>query len=85
MLVFIGKSDHYTHHKFVPFYWRNFVREIQQYWFPAQVDPEKDRVVVNKQKGDFIGTRNIDDYIYRPKEYKDINLYTWIRLERKNQ
>ena len=33
-MYLLGNPDHYTSHKFVPFWWKNYVNDVQQYWVP---------------------------------------------------
>ena len=31
-LYLLGNPDHYTSHKFIPVYWKNYVREVLNSW-----------------------------------------------------
>lgn len=84
-LYLLKHPDHYTQHTFVPFYWKNYVREVETFWNPSQAEEEGKKVVLNKQQGKIIGTSNVDDYIQRPQQYENINLYTWARLAQKDR
>ncbi|KII82907.1 hypothetical protein PLICRDRAFT_682664 [Plicaturopsis crispa FD-325 SS-3] len=84
-LYLLGFPDHYTNHKFVPFYWESFVREARRPW-AGELETENDTLVLNKQKGRLVGLTNVHDYVYRPAEYRDMNLYDWVsRYERKRR
>ena len=89
-LYLLGNPDHYTGHKFVPFYWRGYVKEVLSAWedegitndTPELGGPEK--VVVDKNQGRIVGLSKISDYVYRPSKYEDKTLYDWIRLYKKS-
>jgi len=89
-LYLLGNPDHYTGHKFVPFYWRGYVNEVLCAWEDEEVKndtpdlggPEK--VVVNKNQGRIIGLSKVSDYVHRPSIYKNKTLYNWIRLYKKS-
>jgi hypothetical protein len=81
-LYLLGFPDHYTSHKFVTVYWRNYVRETLKSWRSEedleQIMPEK--VVIQKsQSGEYVGFSSVHDYMYRPKMYEDKTLYEWIQ------
>src|SRR6266478_1696126 len=53
-LYTLGNPDHYTGHKFVPFYWRGYVKEVLNAWTEVQgsetitdLDDIPDKVVIN--------------------------------------
>jgi len=82
-LYLLGNPDHYSSHKFVPFFWKNYIREVLKSWRSDEdlqkLEPEK--VVVHKtQAGEYIGFSSIHDYIYRPKIYEDKTLYEWTQM-----
>ena len=88
-LYILGNPDHYTKHKFIPFYWRGYVKEVLSAWEGDDSDkiPDlehvPDKVVINKSHGGFIGISKVSDYVYRPVMYEDISLYDWIRFYKK--
>ena len=43
-----------------------------------------DKVVINKNQGEFVGLSKVSDYVYRPSMYENKSLYDWIRLYRKS-
>ena len=70
-LYILGNPDHYTDHRFVPFYWRGYVKEVLNAWTEVQVsekvadlDDLPDKVVINKSHGQFIGLSKVNDYVY---------------------
>jgi hypothetical protein len=84
-LYILGNPDHYTDHKFVPFYWRGYVKEALNAWIEVQesekvadLDDLQDKVVINKSQGQFIGLSKVNDYVYRPSAYDQVSLYDWI-------
>jgi hypothetical protein len=53
-LYLLGNPDHYTRHKFIPFYWRAFVKEVLDVWAEEKNSDENsdardssDKVVIN--------------------------------------
>ncbi|KAF5366096.1 hypothetical protein D9757_012699 [Collybiopsis confluens] len=79
-LYLLQNPDHYSSHKFVPFYWKNFVTEARKVWSLGDHHDEPDtKVVVMKQKGKLIGVSSTLDYVHRPEEHENIALYDWIR------
>ena len=82
-LYLLGNPDHYSSHKFVPVYWKNYVREVLQSW-RSEEDLEKlipEKVVLQKgHSGEYVGFSSVHDYIYRPKIYEDKSLYEWVQM-----
>ena len=90
-LYILGNPDHYTDHKFIPFYWRGYVREVLNAWEGistndkiSDLDDVLDKVVINKNRGEFVGLSKVNDYVYRPSMYESVSLYDWIRLSNKS-
>ncbi|KAF9521442.1 hypothetical protein CPB83DRAFT_736156, partial [Crepidotus variabilis] len=77
-LYLLGNPDHYTSHTFKTFYWRPFVREVQKPWASKENEDQPEKVLLNKNLGKFVGLSPIDDYIFRPLQYENVNLYNWI-------
>ena len=75
-MYLLGNPDHYTDHKFVPFFWRLYITEAERE-FRDDLDPMK--VTLVKQKGHILGISPVFDYIYRPVELQDMSLYEWVR------
>jgi hypothetical protein len=87
-LYILRNPGHYTGHKFVPFYWRGYVKEVLSAWDEdyAIVDLEgvEDKVVINKNQGQFVGLSKVSDYVFRPSMYERVSLYDWICLYHKS-
>src|SRR5882762_6611769 len=90
-LYILGNPDHYTKHRFIPFYWKGYVKEVLNIWEGNDSDeiPDlehvSDKVVINKSRGGFIGISKVSDYVYRPVMYEDISLYDWIQFYKKTR
>ena len=82
-LYLLGFLDHFTSHKFVPVFWKNYVREVLKPW-RSEEDLEKtmpEKVVIQKgQSGQYVGFSSVHDYMYRPKVYEDKTLYEWVQM-----
>ena len=78
-MYLLGHPDHYTSHKFRPFYWRNYKHEVMKAWSGEDVvyDAEKKptKVVIGKSKTKYVGLTQQMDYIHRPSKYEDVCLY----------
>src|SRR6266536_1238132 len=83
-MYLLGHPDHYTNFKFKHFFWKNFVREVQNAWKSPEdmeVDEEApEKVLLLKKKGQYIGVYYVHDYVYRPEAYSDITLYEWVQM-----
>ena len=70
-LYVLGNPDHYTDHKFIPFYWRAYVKEVKNSW-PEEVNSSdlsdkcdiSEKLVMNKNNGQIIGLSKVNDYIF---------------------
>jgi hypothetical protein len=78
-MYLLGNPDHYTDHKFVPFYWKSYVTEARKFWHESEETFEHDKVALVKHKGEVIGLSPIFDYIFRSPELEEMNLHDWIR------
>jgi hypothetical protein len=84
-LYLLGNPDHYTQHKFITFYWKNFVYEACKAAKDSNIEDKPEKVILNKNLGRYVGLSNVYDYIFRPNIYQDLSLYDWIRrCEKKN-
>lgn len=86
-LYLLGLPDHYTSHTFKCFYWSSFVNVVSKYWNSVEntdtvIDEEDadETLVMMKSNEEYVGTSPVMDYIHRPAELCDMNLYDWIRL-----
>jgi len=89
-LYILGNPDHYTNYQFENFYWKPYVKHIINAFDDdiqdiTDLNNISDKVVISKAKGSLIALSKINDYIYRPTIYEDVNLYDWIRLARKEK
>src|SRR6202035_2632454 len=53
-LYLLGNPDHYTSHTFVPFYWKNYVREVLKSWIPdndQKLNIDLDKLVLQNKNG----------------------------------
>jgi hypothetical protein len=74
-MYLLGNPDHYTDHKFIPFFWQSFVTEAGRA-FREDLEPMK--VTLIKQKGRIVGVSPVFDYIHRPPEFEHMSLYEWV-------
>src|SRR6266849_2032754 len=77
-MYLLNNPDHYTDHKFRPFYWKTYVHEAHKPWMMET--EQDDKVILNKKKWQILCLSPVFDYIYRPSHYEDWSLYDWIRL-----
>ena len=72
-MYLLGNPDHYTGHKFVNFYWRNYVQEIeiQSAWESPKEGDKAAKVVL---MGKYVGLSKVQDYMHRPFIYNDLSL-----------
>ncbi|KDR77385.1 hypothetical protein GALMADRAFT_35224, partial [Galerina marginata CBS 339.88] len=63
-LYLLGNPDHYTQHKFIKFYWRLYVRKVRDAWGDNDKEESPEKVVLDKNLGDYVGLSKVDDYIY---------------------
>ena len=76
-MYLLENPDHYTNHKFIPFFWYSFVLEVQKAWDTLDPSTHTEKVTLLRSKKRIIGLSPVYDYIYRPSEFKNINLYEW--------
>lgn len=79
-MYLLKNPDHYTDHKFRPFYWKSYVQEARKPWQVEVEHTKQDKIIINKSKGRFVGLSPVQDYVFRPEQYSDTSLYDWIRL-----
>lgn len=56
-MYLLGILDHYTSHKFVNFYWRNYVTEAKSAWDLPEEGELPAKVVLNKNLGKYVGLK----------------------------
>lgn len=79
-MYLLNNPDHYTDHKFIPFYWYNFVQQARS-CFDNEKDNQKKfslKVQLIKKQGRIIGLSPVFDYIYRGSALEDVTLYDWV-------
>ena len=67
-LYLLGNTDHYTSHRFVPFYWLSFVQEVRKAWDEDLTGEPPQKIGMLKRNGKIVGVSYVHDYIHRPKE-----------------
>ncbi|KAM6491249.1 hypothetical protein JOM56_013488 [Amanita muscaria] len=92
-MYLLGNPDHYTSHKFTPFYWTQFVQEAMSAWtVPSEHAPPADllsnnKIVIIKKNNRVIGLSPVYDYMFRSTALNNMDLFTWIshcnRIKRK--
>jgi hypothetical protein len=82
-LYLLGNPDHYTSHKFIPVYWKNYVHEVIKSWTETSDSDVLEKVVLYNQKGKFVGLLFVHDYVYRPTHYENVNLYKWVQCAKR--
>ncbi|KAF8574138.1 hypothetical protein K439DRAFT_1373291 [Ramaria rubella] len=89
----LEQPDHYTSHKFKPFYWMPFVREAWSSW-PIKIDSQKpesilpilkDQVVLGVVNGNYAAFSVVSDYTLRPEFYNEITVYDWMQQAHKEK
>lgn len=91
-MYLLNNPDHYTGHTFVRCWWKNYTRWVMTQWDPLgnddpMMDDEEDieRVIVRKKGDKYILHSTVDDYQYRPVEFEEVSLYSWVRLMDKSE
>jgi Helitron helicase-like domain at N-terminus len=77
-LYLLGNPDHYTNMKFITFYWKIYVNEVLKAWNfddNMHMESELEKLVLYKANNTYVGTSQVDDYIYRSEIYAKVNLY----------
>ena len=75
-MYLLGNPDHYTNHRFVPFYWKSYVNEAKRPWM--EEDEEKpERLLLMRTKNRVVGYSAVYDYTYRPDVLGAMCLYDW--------
>jgi hypothetical protein len=78
-MYLLGQPDHYTSHRFAPFYWISFVKEVEKAWSPEADDAETgNRVMLIKKKNRIVGLPTTYDYSFRGEELADLCVYDFV-------
>ncbi|KAI9063186.1 hypothetical protein FKP32DRAFT_1553074, partial [Trametes sanguinea] len=89
----LGLPDHYTSHRFRPFFWRGYVRRALDDCPPGlnvyepvgdenargESDEREERVVLGSSRQGVVPLSKVNDYVCRPRELSDISLYDYMR------
>lgn len=79
-LYLLQHPDHYTSHRFVPFYWTSYVNEVRRSWNSENlVDIDDDSLILTRSKNRILGVSVVFDYMYRPIEHEHLCVYDWIK------
>ncbi|PPR07612.1 hypothetical protein CVT24_004165 [Panaeolus cyanescens] len=79
-MYLLKNPDHYTSHEYVTFYWRTYVAEARRPFEDDQQRAEtEEKVLILRSRGKVVACSWIQDYIHRPIELSNINLYEYIR------
>ena len=92
-MYLLGLPDHYKSHKFNPFYWQSYIKEVMKCWEDGNKETinvaNPDKVALIKKAGRIIGLSPVYDYIFRPVEIENMSLWEWItwckRVKKKNK
>ena len=83
-MYLLGNPDHYTSHKFTPFYWSQFVSEALSPWKndtdsePSMGECLASKVIIIKRKNRIVGLSPVLDYMHCLPALKNMDLYTWV-------
>ena len=78
-MYLLDNPDHYTNHIYIPFFWYSFILEVQKSWenYDSTTNHTEKVTLVRSQKK-IVGLSPVYDYIFRPPEFNNMNLYEWI-------
>ena len=85
-MYLLGNPDHYASHRFAPFYWSAFTKEVEKAWSSDVVDTKVDNGEVDEDSNVLLvrntqGIRGLPitfDYTYRGPELANLCLYDWV-------
>lgn len=76
-MYLLGNPDHYTSHRFRPFFWRMYYNSIHQYWTGLDIE---EKVMVVRKKGHIVGISESQNYVFRADELSHLKLYDFMLL-----
>ena len=92
-LYLLEHPDHYTSHRYRPFYWKSYVSHcystVETNESVHAVDDKSltsgdmrsdNKLMLMGTGNKIVGYSNMQDYIYRPHRFANVCLYDWIRL-----
>ncbi|KAI5885607.1 uncharacterized protein SCHCODRAFT_02467380, partial [Schizophyllum commune H4-8] len=77
-MYLLGNPDHYTSHRFKPFFWHTYFRQIKMYWQKNSEGYGEESVLLVKKKGAIIGVSEAQNYTYRADALEAFNLYSFM-------
>src|ERR1700690_1057949 len=79
-MYLLGNPDHYTNMRFALFFWQGYLQKVRKAWSNESNDTEErpEKVKLLKRNGCIVGLSPVHDYIYRPIELSNLNLYDWV-------
>jgi len=84
-LYLLGKADHYTDCRFQPFYWTNYVQEVNSSWnYPIPIK-NAEKVPIFKRGKRYTGVSHVEDYCKRATELESTCLYDWISYSKRQK
>ena len=93
-MYLLKHPDHYTSHRFRTCFWKGYVYEVLRAWDDSDnIEKEGNTKVmlgVKKKSAapkdiEVVAVSPVTDYVCRPSEYEDVNLYDWLRLSEKQR
>jgi hypothetical protein len=86
----LGHPDHYASHIYAPFSWRTYVHYIRKFWAEDNVidsslgnNSVEEKVTISRENGTIVARSMVDDYVFRPAVFENVNLYEWIQCAEK--
>ncbi|TRM55220.1 hypothetical protein BD626DRAFT_419802 [Schizophyllum amplum] len=78
-MYLVNNPDHYTSHRFKPFFWHPYVAIVREFWLPEEDKLDEERVLLMKKRGNVVGVSETQNYVYRSKSLESTNLYYFMR------
>ncbi|KAL1725817.1 hypothetical protein EV714DRAFT_287681 [Schizophyllum commune] len=76
-MYLLGHPDHYTSHRFRPFFWRTYYNQIHRFWTGLEAE---EKVMVVRKKGHIVGISESQNYVFRAAELGHLKLYDFMLL-----
>jgi hypothetical protein len=88
----MGLPDHFKSHAFIPFYWRQFIKAVDNTIENSDLNlnmigigKEERARIVKTGDNDYALYSSCQDYMLRPTEYNNINLHDWTMYSSKSK